>query len=49
MFIVKKTKAMMIPIMANTEITMNSVMLIRDGEMTTVLRSTGGPRPPKLN
>lgn len=46
MFMARKTKAMTMPIMANTEITMKRVMLMREGEMTTVLRSTGGPSPP---
>lgn len=45
-FINRKTKAMMMPIMAKTEMTMNKVMLMRDGVITTVLRSTGGPSPP---
>lgn len=33
--------------MANTEITINNVILIRDGFITTVLRSTGGLFPPE--
>ena len=32
--------------MANTEITINNVIEILEGFITTVLRSTGGPLPP---
>lgn len=45
MFMARKTKEKAMPIMAKTEITMKRVMLMRDGTMRSMTRSTGALAP----